>query len=441
MGRCNHRINGERHCKQDQYKNLDVCLLHTSRDRLQVSSIDFAKKLQELIDDGIGDFRGLDFPENFNVSNSMLKFENIENIEKVDFTGSVFGEVSFENIIFDCEVNFNSITVNNNFKLLSCTFNQPCSFNGATFKESVRFISEFKDITNFRSCDFMKSVTFKGNFYGDVYFNSSVFHENALFEGQRIFSIKPQSVELDASQRLQRNVTRIFSWVASEVFGRAHTSKSLFHSVVELALVDFRRPDRVRFNQVDLSKAILILTDFSNVQLYDVKWYQPKLKRNGLYEESQLETNNDFKYRRFRRPQLEMTYRNIRKTLESQKDYDLASDFLVGEMEQKRKQLHPLKKWFSIINAYDLLSQYGTRPLRVGLWLSLAITSHFAFTYHVTSHNLAESGLRTLQIITFQRLEVSLLLSQSYVDATLRLLAPFLLAILAMTIRARIKRF
>jgi|TARA_R110002153_G_scaffold234091_8_gene387529 hypothetical protein len=40
-------------------------------------------------------------------------------------------------------------------------------------------------------------------------------------------------------------------------------------------------------------------------------------------------------------PGIENTYRNIRYSLEENKDFGLANDFFVGEMEAKRRQL----KW------------------------------------------------------------------------------------------------
>ena len=43
-------------------------------------------------------------------------------------------------------------------------------------------------------------------------------------------------------------------------------------------------------------------------------------------------------------PGIENTYRNIRYSLEENKDFGLANDFFVGEMEAKRRQL----KWWRL---------------------------------------------------------------------------------------------
>jgi hypothetical protein len=217
-------------------------------------------------------------------------------------------------------------------------------------------------------------------------------------------------------------------------------SRELFHSTVEFGDVDFQRPERTSFLNVNLSRANIIGSDFFGVQFYDVNCKQNQLGRNGLFEEVTLVNSSDLKYKKYKRPALEEAYRNIRRTLEAQKDYEKASDFLIGEMEQRRKQLHPMKRFFSIIGLYSVLSRYGTQPSRVILWLLLVSAIHLGFSYCVTTQDFTSAGLRTLEVLTLQKVSIESV-NQGYIDAGLRIMSPIIIALLVMSIRTRIKRF
>ena len=85
-------------------------------------------------------------------------------------------------------------------------------------------------------------------------------------------------------------------------------------------------------------------------------------------------------------PGIENTYRNIRYSLEENKDFGLANDFFVGEMEAKRRQLKWWRRWLlSVPAVYKIFSNYGTSPLRVLLWLSLLT---FLNAYHLWDYSI-----------------------------------------------------
>lgn len=497
MSKCKHAINGHQ-CERptESHSPLGYCIFHAQITDIRKPPVaEFAQRLQQLLDQGDGDFCGFIFPRNFIVDNSMLDFSNVDN---VDFSFSNFdGGAVFNNITFNCNVNLMHVDMGSDFVMTDCVFNEDCLFGMTKFRGSFVCDSEFRGKVDFSSCHFDQMALFVGDFYGPVEFFDSVFLDRAKFRGRRLTApitgsgsiakveqtvIQPfqqwfdkklgflsimriigQNLQLrcqralfqfrkqkhdfifNLSSKVKANTNDLKQWIESEWLGQTSGKeveiRSLFHAEVSLIDVDFRRPERVSFLNVSFSKTKLIGTDFSGVQFSDVNWFQPKLKRNGIYEEVELNNYKDMKHKRFKRPQLEEAYRNIRRTLEAYKDYDTASDFLVGEMEQKRKLIHPSRRWFfSIIGLYALLSNYGTRSFRVLLWLVLVMTIHFAVTNTIFGQDLADSGLRTLQVITLQKPEITNTY-QGYLDALLRLSAPILIALFAISIRARIKRF
>ncbi|MBA3018691.1 MAG: hypothetical protein KJ550_09660 [Proteobacteria bacterium] len=289
-------------------------------------------------------------------------------------------------------------------------------------------------MANFSQSDFHGRTSFGGSFDDKASFNSCIFRDSITFRGGLDITFNTGSTE----------------------------ERRLFNKKVEMQDVNFLRPDRVKFVGTDMSWLLLVGTDLKGVHLYDTKWFQQKLKRNGLYDEVFALKQSD-NYRNYIIPQIESGYRNVRVALEENKDYSFASDFYIGEIEIRRKRKHIIKKHFLSIEAfYNALSLYGTSPIqaaRMFLWFFLlhflisfflyqASSNHPMFDFYsfeslkTVFNEVSPYGINSLKILTLQRfgnfIENGLL--QSLIDTIFRIIGPIQIALLVMALRNKIKR-
>ncbi len=216
--------------------------------------------------------------------------------------------------------------------------------------------------------------------------------------------------------------------------------------------VVFRKPEIVKFLWVNLSKASVVETNFRRVQFIDVAWWQPVLQREGIYDEIALASKDkDALIDRGR--QVESAYRNIRLSLEENKEYLATNDFYIGEMDSRLKRR---KSWlarnFCIEKLYRVLSVYGTSPARavfaffsilsVHVFITVALTpeqSHPIWIKDMISDYLAHS----IQVMTLQKPSGFLCLSdsQKIIDSWFRVIGPVQLAVIALALRNSIRRY
>jgi len=333
-------------------------------------------------------------------------------------------------------------------ELRQCTFRQPVDFGDSTFtgpvvfeggafesrltlsrsvfKLDLRFSTTCRSAADFDDCVFEKRCKFLSEFHGVVNFNGSTFHEAAEFVGGWMHSSPGTLSQRDPPARY------------------------VFNDGVHLQLIDFRRPERVQFRMVDLSRAFTLDTDFRKVRFYDIKWYQPILRRRGLYVEAWAKEG--MVLQRFG-PMLEANYRNIRSALEENKDFRGATDFYVGEMEARRRQL-PLSRRYllSIEWVYWLLSLYGASPLRasgalVGVLVLYGMFSGCALgtgCYSLSGGCHLDSDLvvRSLSLVEISKAPSGPELHGwwRFGEIVFRIFAVIQIALLALALRNRIKR-
>jgi uncharacterized protein YjbI with pentapeptide repeats len=151
---------------------------------------------------------------------------------------------------------------------------------------------------------------------------------------------------------------------------------TLFYGDPSFEGVTFNNPKNVVFKGVNLTRARFLRTDVRDVRFVGNSWYQPSLRRDGLYDEVWLNTV-DYNTRSNMLSALENTYRYIRLSLEGVKDYVSANDFYIGEMDARRNQMSISRKHcWSIAAIYNHLSRYGTSPLKITGWILLLCFFH-----------------------------------------------------------------
>jgi uncharacterized protein YjbI with pentapeptide repeats len=220
----------------------------------------------------------------------------------------------------------------------------------------------------------------------------------------------------------------------------------------QLQDVVFLKPDQTTFSQVDLSHVYFRGTNLRGIRFLGVVWWQPRLERNGLYDELFIRLSKDGPFRYQNLPVLEETCRNARVALEENRSFGIASDFYVGEMEAARAQLSFLKRHlFSVAALYRFVSRYGTDvgvALRV---LALLYSLHLAGTLAIQFGDgatlsvgvISEATLRSFKVLMQQNPETITSIGshfQAWLDAAFRVLGLIQVAMVALAFRSRIKR-
>ena len=384
----------------------EFCAFHTKLDsKGRVSDRRFLALIRRLINNNHTDFRGFIFPRKFCVRDFTIPWS-------IDVSYASFHVLSIERLAFEAEV-----------KCVNAEFSQPVIINNCRFSRASFTRSIFQDATEIRNafvsnelnldyCKFMGRFEISGSIEGNAVFSNSFFNARTIFSMQRIHSVSGSAVLTVAAsamatsgiggnrsvwQKIIENFYYFFHLIKS-TYARVTNKtistlnklrvktkrfivenyknvrnrfaykqdgvyeKHLFTGSANLSYIIFEKPKLVLFRSVDLRRCSFEATDLRGVHFLDCDWFQPELGRNGINAEH-ANDSSDFHARRLFLPRIESTCRNIRHALEENKDYILANDFFVGEMEAKRKQLGFFKRTiFSVLAWYKAISEYGTSP-------------------------------------------------------------------------------
>ena len=222
-----------------------------------------------------------------------------------------------------------------------------------------------------------------------------------------------------------------------------------------LQQVDFLKPDRVLFQQVDLANVYFRGTNLRGARFLDANWWQKRLGRNGLYDEVFTLDCTDGPVNHRSLPSLEETYRNIRVALEENRSFAIAPDFYIGEMEAQRRQLSFFSRhFFSVTAWYNALSRYGTRPYKAARFLFFLGVLHFSLTaliQKVPTTDVVETMAVVESYVAYTIGIFSLIkenypicntepLNQFILDVIFRIFGAFQMALLVLSLRTSIKR-
>ena len=151
----------------------------------------------------------------------------------------------------------------------------------------------------------------------------------------------------------------------------------------------------------------------------------------------------------------EETYRKIRIALEENREYRVANDFYYREMTYRYKGAHKIKREFTVSALYGHLSVYGVRPLRAFTVLLILVGVHAlgtgaisgVFTSSLDLSHTAEtvqgvlaSALRSLQIMSFQRVPPEPNIGQGFIDVLMRILGAVQIALFSLALRNQTRR-
>lgn len=469
----------------------DYCIFHRHHDIVFAGAqpqVNFMDELQKEIDSKNGNWRGFSFPPAFRLPNIVdfqisaqfsifnnLKLEGVTFEEECRFTDSKFrGDVQFKTCHFKKNTDFTKCVFENKTELLTVFFHGVVSFGESEFIDRASLRVNFAELAIFNSTIFKDAVTFSG--WRNITLSSSGTQSQSTFGSGTMITQQNQTITQMLIQSWQafwrkakalkddflKSVEKIFSYIKVEFeqLKRRFSTKRVgiedflvFVKEGQLQNVTFYKPDQLVFNNVNMSKVYIAGTNFRGSRFLGVTWHQPKLKRNGLYEELFIRNSGDANLMQKEFPQLEESYRNIRATLEDNLNYQAAADFYVGEMNAQRSQLNILQRhFFSVVAWYKAVSNYGTSvftALRILLWIillhwALSIKLNFNYELHDFQYAL-RLFQRSLAQFTIQNTYessyyVTEAFSQKWADIGLKLLGISQLAMLVFAFRTRIKR-
>jgi hypothetical protein len=381
---------------------------------------EFDLALNELIEKGSADssreeidLRGFCF--------SAINWKCKEFVKKLNFHDAVFKqETNFDKSIFHKDVDFHSVKFIDH---VSCyqtrfkgkayfgavTFNGSATFYDATFEGEATFLSEFRRIAWFQDARFNQRADFlqarfqdqaifpQANFQAEAWFLEAVFMDvanfiEASFAQNAVFSISFfEGIATFAGASFDSKVSFRNASFSKEGNFRTYKNKCILNECDFRGLV-LKKDSELIFDQVNLSRTHFVDTDLEKITFRSIDWRRKGSKRAYrpvLWDEvsplEQGEAERDYE-------KIAENYRQLVLNYESKRDYDLAEEFHVGEMEMRRKKIgsnvkssqwRRLRETLNAYGLYWLLSRYGTsywQAFAVLVLLLLLFSMAFLYT-------------------------------------------------------------
>ena len=520
------------HCTRSIYKSI-FCAFHTPMGhKNRISDKRFFALLSRLIKNNDGKWNGFVFPKRIEVGQQDIPIE-------INAKNCSFGYIKLSGLTFREPVDISGSQINDHVECQSSKFLKSLNISNVSFNKTcfLNTIVIEKDL-HADHCHFRSDFSISGTIGFHANFNSSTFYSQARFRAVKNISVcislsagaitmSGQGCVISASSDNESRIDKAIRWVKyfysnikNRIFIFFKRKKSqlknwvnktikntinfynrmrvrfphknddtvrhvLFNGEASFEDVSFLDARKVLFQGIDLRKTSFGGTDLRKVEFVGNNWFQSKLKRNGLKEDVYQRTIENYYDKREMLPKIENSYRNIRYSLESNKNFSQANDFFVGEMDAQRKQYSFVRRYvFSLSAWYNYISKYGTSPLRCFLWFlfaaamhSLIISGHLNAEAQISAqqlgaswgHFLQKNGLieirnlfsmtgalleklahiyvYSLQTMTLQKEKIDILIELKkedtfipFINTVYSILGPVLAGLFALTIRTKIKR-
>jgi uncharacterized protein YjbI with pentapeptide repeats len=347
------------------------------------------------------------FYRSANFSNAT--FSGKASFEKATFCKEAF----FINATFTEGANFGEATFSGNADFEAATFSGKADFGEATFSGEANFFSAEFSEANFFSAEFSGEAKFSyAEFSGEAFFDYAEFSGEAKFRNAKFakFSGKGDFVGATFSGKAdfeKANFSGRVNFHGSKFLGEAYFLGSQFGEETLFRYTLFEQPNKVTFDDSNLSKVSFADSDITRIRFADkIRWGGKDeftiIEEEWLKEKAKGKDIRANEYARLAyNVSLELVlsvYRNLRENYEFRLRYDDAGKFFIKEMELKRKyrQIESgngleikengwFRRHFSLTGLYYHLSRYGesiSRPAIVG-----AITVLLSTLFWVTQSN------------------------------------------------------
>lgn len=486
-------VNGDK-CNRRIFESTQVdfepyCIFHYGCNQKSNEDIldnpQFQEDFDEIINSGDGEWIGFVFPTGIKLPKiipfavdarecrlNSVELDNVTFKESVDFSGSVFKKsLIIKNTNFESSAKFERCQFEGIVEFLFVHFKGTSSFAYADFAKRTLLKTQFKQKAKFNEAIFQDVTIFSGWQNTIIEGSSPMIHSNRFFGAEVTLGGSSLTIKQKIKrviQKINNLFSKIIEQVKTLVINLSNKTKSYFRqlsrkyaksdpSIKQFKMFEeeahfqgviFLKPDKILFSQVILSKVHFSRTNLRGIRFVGVDWWQPDLKRNGLYDELFIGKSSDGAFRHLNLPMLEETSRNARIALEENKSFNVASDFYVAEMEAVHQQLNFFEKYFfSVIAAYRFVSLYGTSvgtAIRVLILIYLlhvvsSLYLHTPLEFTSLLNEFWNEALRSIKVLLLMQPEIKNN-SQSWLDVGLRIAGPIQIAMVAIAFRARIKR-
>lgn len=422
-------------------------VLRLDRELRQRFQEEFSKLLHQLDDNNdieSYDFRGFQFP--------LLQgrpFRNRTFKKFVDFTSATFEWAYFHDCHFEEKVSFRHCNFSNHTYFTLCVFNKDAMFSETVFEGWVEFNhSAFAESVEFQSAAFLERASFNGARFGSgsVDFDMARFEKSASFwriecEGPAKFewvkfgesvgfanAVFKDKVNFEWSEFQSANFQDTV-FLKEVSFSRCTINGSFriiglkeacFRNRVNLQSLVMLGNAEVSLDGLELVETTFLDTNLERVNFRNVLWSRHRsFWKNwaALWDEvrplSEGEVERDYEG-------LAENYRQLVLNCERKRDYELAEDFHIGEMEMRRKKKGALlikgflverPKWWrqtrerlNTYTVYQISSNYGTSYMRALLML-IALLLCFSLAFLYSGFRITENG--TTRVVEYNLLSNS----------------------------------
>ena len=296
---------------------------------------------------------------------------------KVSFEYATFIQyANFWKASFTWYADFSKVLFMQFTRFSGAIFELNANFSGATFTKETEFHgAAFTYYADFSEATFMHDVFFNNATYtGNANFRKVTFVQNAIFDGTEFYGTA--------------------DWRRCRFLDQAEFRHTVFKPKKELSpsavfsLAKFAKPGEIIFDDVDLSRALFLNCDVSELWFTSsVKWpirFGYRGFRGLAVSEEEIllipmlaQLKED--YGPIDHGAVEQIYHQLQKNYDSRLDYRKANDFHYGEMEMRR--LEPpssgpflslrrrIPRWLNLLTLYRLASDYGNSYAKPGAWL------------------------------------------------------------------------
>lgn len=302
---CNAGMDFLRICHRQVYDDHGKCICHSEEESKNISL--FQKELDKILED--------------------------DQAEQFDFTESIFPKKgwSFYNRTFDKDAKF-----------------YRAKFSGEAYFNRVRFSG---------NAFFSEAV-----FLGEADFNFARFSGKANF-----FEVQFSGVADFGSTKFD-NVTTFFKSVAKSgalmtFDGEQNNKNEMWGSGANFTGFRVEKYAQITFRKVSMGGVQLLESNISRMKFIDVEWPRTSLWHNRrTVADEMIEDEKDYAL-------IAQIYQGLQENYANWYRYLEAGDFFVGEQEMRRKGRGRWGQYFSLNNAYRILSFYGQSMLLPLFWL------------------------------------------------------------------------
>lgn len=407
---------------------------------------------------GPTDFVGTEFEGDVLFSHCEFKAEQAYSWRKVDFGGTSFaGEVQFYQCRFRLRVDFEKAEFQKEARFYGTRFFEEASFEWCRFLAKATWVkSRFYKEGNFRFAyfamlgEFWRVVFRRAGYFGGTSFGEANFGNTKFLGAVGFGSAQFHGAANFAGTTFCGGLANFRGCVFhKQVFFRgrydSQSKQLLGKCFARTGEVDFRHvilgvPEALVLQDADLQRCRIDGTNLRKAQFSNVLWpwadgrWQIKDEEDGVGNWGRLER----------------AYSDLKKNYEDRGSYEHAADFHFGEKEMRRRNPETPPGQKMLLRAYYWLSGYGEEIMTPLLWaILLLFVCALGYQYFGLVDRETKAAVQDLFAAVHHSLRVMTLLKpddlvpvggSKVLQTAETMLGPFLLALLALAVRQRLKR-